>query len=413
MWLGTPAGLNRFDRQTETFQSFPMPLLNAIYEDGQGNFWLGTAQGLILFDRATGQQQPPLQNDPQDPTSLSGNFVSRILEDAQGNLWIGTSNGGLNLMDRETQRFRRFVKDPTDPTTLSSNVILDIYQAHDDTLWIGTTGGLNKYVPASRTFIAYREKDGLPNDYVYGILEDADGFLWMSTNKGLARFDPKTLEFKNYDRSDGLQGSEFNQWSYFKNEEGVMFFGGINGINAFTPALVQDNPFVPPVVLTDFRIYGQPVPAGPDSPLQQPLERTTAIQLKPTDDFFEFAYSALHFSSPGQIQYAYKMEGLDKDWNEVGNRRFASYTNVPPGDYTFRVKATNSDGVWNEQGAALGIIIPPPFWQTTWFRLLVAACADRRDLRVFLAAHPLGGATAAKAGGAGRAANPRAARDHG
>jgi ligand-binding sensor domain-containing protein len=129
LWLGTPAGLNRFDRQTETFQFFATPSLNAIFEDSQGNFWLGTAQGLILFDRASGTQQRPIQNDPQDPTSLSGNFVSKIFEDAQGNLWIGTLNGGLNLMDRATGRFRRFVKDPSDPTTLSSNVVLDIYQA--------------------------------------------------------------------------------------------------------------------------------------------------------------------------------------------------------------------------------------------------------------------------------------------
>jgi signal transduction histidine kinase/CheY-like chemotaxis protein len=152
-----------------------------------------------------------------------------------------------------------------------------------------------------------------------------------------------------------------------------MFFGGINGLNAFHPDLMQDNPFLPPVVITGFDIYGQPVAAGPDGPLTQPIETTQAIQLPYTDDFFEFAYAALHFSAPEQIQYAYTMEGLDRGWNLVGNRRFASYTNVPPGDYTFRVRATNSDGVWNEQGTALRIVIPPPFWQTTWFRLLVAA----------------------------------------
>jgi signal transduction histidine kinase/ligand-binding sensor domain-containing protein/CheY-like chemotaxis protein len=372
LWLGTPAGLNRFDRQTETFQFFATPSLNAIFEDSQGNFWLGTAQGLILFDRASGTQQRPIQNDPQDPTSLSGNFVSKIFEDAQGNLWIGTLNGGLNLMDRATGRFRRFVKDPSDPTTLSSNVVLDIYQGRDGTLWIGTTGGLNKYVPGSRTFIAYRERNGLPNDFVYGILEDGRGGLWVSTNKGLARFDPQTLAFKTYDRADGLQGSEFNQWAFFQNAEGVMFFGGINGLNAFHPDLIQDNPFLPPVVITGFDIYGQPASARPDGPLPGPVETSQAVELPYTDDFFEFAYAALHFSAPEQIQYAYTMEGLDRGWNLVGNRRFASYTNVPPGDYTFRVRATNSDGVWNEHGTALHIVIPPPFWQTTWFRVLIA-----------------------------------------
>lgn len=373
LWLGTPTGLNRFDRRSETFQVYPMPSINAIFEDRSGSFWLGSAQGLILFDRVTGTQQQVFRNDPQNPTSLSGNFVSRIVEDSQGNLWIGTLNGGLNLLDRASGSFRRFTKDPGDPTTLSSNVILDVFEDRNGTLWIGTTGGLNKYVPASRTFISYREKSGLPNDYVYGILEDDAGFLWLSTNKGLSRFDPERLAFKNYDRSDGLQGSEFNQWAYFENTEGVMFFGGVNGVNAFYPPAVQDNPFVPPVVLTGFAIYGQPVPVGPDSPLPQPVEWTTAVALKPADDFFDFTYSALHFASPSQVQYAYKMEGLDKDWNIVGNRRFASYTNVPPGQYTFRVKATNSDGVWNEQGAALRIVLPPPFWQTVWFRFLAVA----------------------------------------
>lgn len=375
LWVGTPFGLHRFDRQTETFAFFPTPMLNAIYEDRHGNFWLGTAQGLILFDRATGTAQPLIQNDPQDPTSLSANFVSVIYEDAQDNLWIGTLNGGLNLMDRASARFERFVKDPDDPSTLSNNAVLCLHQAADGTLWIGTVGGLNRYNPSNRTFTAYRQRDGLPNDFIYGILEDEQGGLWLSTNKGLARFDPQTLVVKTYDSSDGLQGSEFDQWAYFQNEEGVMFFGGINGLNAFHPALIQDNPFIPPVVLTGFRLFNQTVPVGPEYPLHQPVEVTQAIQLAHTDDFFEFTYSALHFSSPEEVEYAYQMEGLDTSWNEVGNRRFATYTNVPPGDYTFRVKGTNSDGVWNEHGASLRIVIPPPIWQTLWFRLLVAGIA--------------------------------------
>ncbi len=373
LWLGGPAGLSHFDRQTETFTLFPMPVVNAIYEDGRGNFWVGTAQGLILFDRTTENAGPLIQNNPQDPTSLSANFVSVIYEDAQENLWIGTLNGGLNRLDRATGRFERFVKESRDPSTLSSNVVLSIHQAADGVLWIGTVGGLNRFVPESGSFVAYRERDGLPNDFVYGILEDDAGGLWLSTNKGLARFDPRNLAVKTYDRADGLQGSEFNQWAYFENREGVMFFGGINGLNVFHPGLVQDNPFIPPVALTGFRLFNRPVTPGLGSPLQQPIEATQGLQLSYTDDFFEFTYAALHFSAPDEIQYAYRLEGFDKDWNLVGNRRFAIYTNVPPGNYVFRAKATNSDGVWNEQGAALAIAIPPPFWQMTWFRLLAAA----------------------------------------
>jgi len=310
------------------------------------------------------------QNDPQDATSLSDDSVSTIFEDRDGNLWVGTLNGGLNRFERDAERFTRFVRDPDDVQTLSSNTVLDIYHARDGALWVGTAGGLNRFDARAGTFVAYREKDGLPNNFVYGILEDGQGYLWLSTNKGLSRFDPRTETFKNYDASDGLQGDEFNQWSRYQNDEGVMFFGGLSGLNVFHPDLVQDNPFVPPVVLTDFEIYHRPVTVGPDSPLRQPIEVTREIELAYTDGFFELTYAALHFSSPEEIEYAYVMENLDPDWSYVGNRRFATYTNVPPGEYVFRVKAANPDGVWNESGTALSISVAPPIWDTWWFRLL-------------------------------------------
>lgn len=373
LWFGTPSGLSRFDRESGDFINYRMSVVNAIYEDSKGNFWLGTAENLILFDRTAGTPRLQMRNDPADPASLSGNFVACIFEDNQGKLWIGTLTGGLNLMESLSGRFTRFTADPNDPTTLTSNTVLDIHQTQDGALWIATTGGLNRFDPAARTFSAYREKQGLPNDFVYGILEDDAGRLWLSTNRGLARFDPRTQTFKNFDRSDGLQGNEFNQWAFFENPEGVMFFGGVNGISIFHPDLVQDNPYLPPVVITGFDIYGQPVAVAPAGPLPGPVETTHAVQLSYRDDFFELTFAALDFSTSGQIEYAFMLEGLDRGWNRAGSRRFANYTNVPPGRYTFRVKASNSDGVWNEQDATLQIVIPPPFWGTTWFRLLVAA----------------------------------------
>ncbi len=371
LWLGTPTGLNRFNPETETFERYALPLIGVIYEDSQGRFWLGSPLGLIAFDRQTGSTQF-YQHDPQDPTSLSSDNVSTIFEDRDGNLWMGSLNGGLSRLGRDSDRFTRFARDPEDPQSLSGNTVIDIYQARDGTLWVGTASGLNRFDPRAGTFVAYREKDGLPNNVIYGILEDRHGYLWLSTNKGLSRFDPRTVTFKNYDATDGLQGDEFNQWSRLQNAEGVMFFGGLNGLNVFHPDLVQDNPFVPPVVITGFEIYHRPVAVGPDSPLRQPIEASQEIELSYTDGFFELTYAALHFSSPSEIEYAYMMENLDPDWSYVDNRRFANYTNVPPGEYLFRVKATNSDGVWNEVGATLRIAIPPPFWQTTWFRLLLA-----------------------------------------
>ncbi len=372
LWLGTPAGLERFDPATESFWHYDLPMILAIFEDSEGRFWLGSVAGLMDFDRETGATRV-LAHDPGDPTSLSSDGVSLILEDRQGRLWVGTMNGGLNLYDRDTERFTRYVRDPQNPSGLSSNTILDMLEAEDGTLWIGTAGGLNRFDPVAQTFTALREGDGLPNDTVYGILEDAEGDLWLSTNKGLSHFDPRRLSFKNYDRSDGLQGNEFNQWARFENRQGVMFFGGVQGLNAFHPDLIRDNPFVPPVVITGFEIYGRPVPVGPDSPLPRPVEALDTIELAYTDSYFQFSYAALHFSEPDEISYAYILEGLDREWTAAGNRHMANYTNVPPGDYVFRVKGTNSDGVWNEEGAALVIDIPPPFWQTAWFRILAAA----------------------------------------
>jgi signal transduction histidine kinase/ligand-binding sensor domain-containing protein/CheY-like chemotaxis protein len=369
-WLGTGVGLFRFDRETETFRRYATPVVGSIYEDRRGNFWVGTAISLILLDRETGARQT-FESDPADPATLSANGVSVMFEDDAGRFWLGTLSGGLNQLDRDTGLFTRYLHDPGDPTSLSSNTVLDIYQARDGTLWVGTTRGLNRFDPDAGTFVAYREKDGLPNDFVYGILNDDAGGLWLSTNLGLARFDPRTLAVKSYDRADGLQGSEFNQHAFFKGGDGVMYFGGLDGLNAFHPGLLRDNPFVPPVVLTGFQLYHRPVEIGPDSPLQQPVEVTDEIELGYRDGAFELHYAALHFSSPGEIEYAYRLDDLDPDWVYAGNRRFASYASVPPGDYVFRVRGTNSDGVWNEEGAALRIVIPPPFWQTLWFRAIV------------------------------------------
>ena len=372
LWLGTTLGLERFDEVTETFEHYAFPAVLAIFEDRQGGFWLGSGAGLIAFDRRTGASRFH-NHDPQNLYTLSSDTVCMIFEDRQGRLWIGTTNGGLNRFDQATQRFTRYQRDAQNPSSISSNIILDMMQAQDGTLWIGTAGGLNRFDLEHGAFTAFREADGLPNDYVYGILEDDQGVLWLSTNKGLSRFDPHTLSFRNYDRSDGLQSNEFNQFSRFKNRQGVMFLGGVHGLNVFHPNLVQDNPFVPPIVITGFEIYGRAVPVGPGSPLERPIETLSSIELPYTDRYFQFSFAALHFSSPEEVRYAYILEGLDREWTDAGNQHQANYTNVPPGDYVFRVKGTNSDGVWNEEGVALRIAIPPPFWQTTWFRVLLAA----------------------------------------
>ncbi|MFX1411358.1 MAG: two-component regulator propeller domain-containing protein [Promethearchaeota archaeon] len=382
LWVGTlGGGLNKFDRGTERFTRYqnvpadPHSLSGnnvlSIYQDREGVLWLGTNGGLNRFDRET-ERFTSYQNVPTDTHSLSNNVVAAIHQDREGVLWVGTSGGGLNRFDRETEQFISYQNIPGDAHSLSNNNVLSIYQDREGVLWLGTFGGgLNKFDRATETFTHYREKDGLPNDKIYGILEDDQGNLWLSTNGGLSRFDPRTETFRNYDVRDGLQSNEFNMGAYHKSSSGEMFFGGINGFNVFYPDNVKDNPYIPYIVITDFKLFNESVGVGDDSPLEKSIEETDVIELSYEEDFFSFEFAALHYTDPEENQYAYMMEGLDKGWNHVGTRRFAGYTSVPPGEYTFRVKGSNSDGVWNEEGAAIRIVIPPPFWETWWFRVLV------------------------------------------
>jgi two-component system sensor histidine kinase ChiS len=370
LWVGTGAGLDRFDQATQHFKRYPTSIVLSILEDEQGTLWLGTiGGGLGVFDRET-EQFSFYTNGPHDPSTISDNTIVQVYEDRQQVLWIATFSGGLERFDRVTGGFTHYTHNPEVPQSLSSNAVLSVYEDSKGTLWVATTGGLDRLDRQQGAFTHYRAKDGLPNDLVYGMLEDEQGLLWVSTNGGLSRFDPQNGTFRNYTERDGLQSNEFNMSSYCKSRDGEMFFGGINGLNAFYPDTIQDDLYAPPVAITNFELFNAPVPVGGDSPLQEPIAETEEITLSYRDDFFSFEFAALHYAAPEQNQYAYMMEGLDKDWNYVGNRRFAGYTSVPPGTYTFRVKASNSDGVWNEQGASLRISVVPPFWQTWWFRVL-------------------------------------------
>jgi two-component system sensor histidine kinase ChiS len=382
LWVGLVDGaLDRFDETTGTFVHYPVNSVTALRQDRDGILWIGTgAAGLGRLDpRDTGDpaaaQVLYYRNVPTDSHSLGGNSITTIIEGSAGELWVGTFGGGLNRFDRQTGSVTRYQNDPADPQSLGGNIVVALLEDQGGQLWVGTSVGLDKFDPAAGTFQHYREEDGLANNLIYGILaEDAPpgegGALWLSTNAGLSRFDPRTETFQNYGPSDGVQSIEFNQGAYFKSTTGEMFFGGIDGLNAFYPADVRDNPYVPPIVITDFQLFNETVPVGPDSPLHAPIDETTEIHLTYRDDFFSFEFAALHYSAPELNRYAYIMEGLDKGWNDVGTRRFAGYTSVPPGTYTFRVKGTNSDGVWNEEGTAIKIVISPPFWQTWWFRIL-------------------------------------------
>ena len=240
-----------------------------------------------------------------------------------------------------------------------------LYFLHTDlsgTIWVGSFGGgLFRYNSATDDFENFTESDGLPSNFIKGIISDDRGDLWLSTSKGLSRFNLKARSFRNYDPSDGLQAYEFRTASCFKGRSGKLYFGGVNGFNAFFPESVQDNPIVPPVLLTSFKIFDKPFDAGASlSPLSE-------IKLSYRQDFFSFEFVALNFTSPEKNRYAYKLEGFDKDWIASGTRRYANYTHLDGGEYIFRVKASNNDGVWNEEGTSIRLVISPPFWKTWWF----------------------------------------------
>ncbi len=370
LWVGTNGGgLNRFDRETSTFthyrhdpndsSSISDDRVMSLYEDRRGNLWVGTRTGgLNLLDRDTGRftRFVPIADEP---ANLGGSFVRVIKEDADDNLWIGTYSG-ISVMDPNTREFKIYQNDPKNPFSLSDDRVLSIHQTPDKTIWVGTLlGGLNRFDPATGTFQHFTQKNGLPGDSIFGILADRNGYLWLSTNRGLSRFDPASEAFRNYDRKDGLQSFEFNAGAYFANNRGRMYFGGIQGFNTFDPSDVIDNPLPPQVIITALKKFNQIE--------RKDITGNEKLSLTYQDTFISFEFAALDFSAPEKNQYAYKLEGFDKDWVYAGNRRYASYTNLRGGKYVFRVIGSNQDGVWNEQGASVEISVVPPMWESGWF----------------------------------------------
>jgi ligand-binding sensor domain-containing protein/signal transduction histidine kinase len=389
LWIGTNDGLDKFDTREERFTHYrydprnPYSLssnsVSVIYEDGVGILWIGTANGLNKLDRRKGIFTRYIR-DPENPKSLGNNRVLSLEEDRWGTLWIGTRNG-VYRFDRQTEAFTAYLHDPTHPNSLSHDMIDAIYCDQAGHLWLGTFGGgLNRLIPSAPlsaintdeekkvAFSCFTEKDGLSNNVVYGILGDAKGHLWLSTNRGLSRFDPVTQTFKNYDPTDGLQSYEFNAGAYHMSSRGEMFFGGINGFNSFFPDSLKDNAHVPAVILTAFKKFDKAVEFDRD------IADLEEIELSADDDFFAFEFVALDYTNPQNHRYAYMLAGFDRDWIYCGARRYASYTNLNPGKYVFRVKGSNNDGVWNETGVAVAVVIRPPFWQTWWFSFLSIGC---------------------------------------
>jgi len=360
----------------------------AILHDHTGSLWVGTYNGgLYRLDKngAGDYQLSHFRHTNSKKNSLANNIIRSLLQDAQGNLWIGTANGlsmiATEELDAPEPRFISYSNSERQVSGLSHNYILSIYESKNGDLWIGTFGGgLNKLIKSANGnihFKVYREKEGLPNNVIKSMLEDEEGKLWIATNKGLSHFDPRKETFKNYDVSDGLQSNEFSELASFKRDNGQMLFGGVNGFNAFYPDSITDNPYLPQVAITDFRIFNQSIKPGDEingrKILDKTISKSSELQLKHAENNISFEFSALHFAAPTKNQFAYKLEGFDKDWTYTNSsRRFASYTNLKHGEYVLKVKAANNDGVWNITPLTLKISIAPPFWLSWWAYIIYA-----------------------------------------
>ena len=407
IWIGTDGGgLNVWNPADNHFTAWRNDPYNArslssdavldIMEDHLGNMWISTWEGgLDLFHNGTFTRYV---HDPANPHSISSNCVQKTFEDRKGRLWVATYFGGLNLLDPVKGTFTRVTQG------MSGNNVVSIDGDRNGDIWIGTDdGGLNRcdihtgrfthyfshgekspdlrviftdhkgrlwigqaglylYIPAQDTFVCYTQTAGLDREFIKGMTEDAQGNFWISTGTGLIRFNPDTRSFNRYNKGDGLQGSEFEAGAYLQTRSGEMLFGGTAGFNAFNPADIQKNPYVPPVYITGFQVFNQKTDVG---------DMSDRISLSYKQSTFSFTFSALNYTVPENNQYAYKLEGFENDWHYSGGEHKANYTNLDPGTYTFQVKAANNDGVWNEQGASIQIVIAPPFWKTGWFTLLV------------------------------------------
>ena len=383
LWFGTSSGIKHYDRSARRLTEYRSPrgsspvaleptagtcgqsIAERLLVDDDGALWGATWEGLCRFDPSTHR----FMTFKPEADSRGLNYHD-IAQDKNGKLWLG-SEIGLHRFDPLTRRFTIYSHRSGDAHSLSDNRVNSVYFDQAGTLWAGTQDGLDKFDPQTKSFSVYGEQQGMRGNVVSCVLEDGHGSLWMSTNKGISKFDPGTESFKNYTVADGLPGDDLTGWgACFKSSTGEMFFGGFSGATAFFPDRIADDTSLPPVVLTDFKLFGNSVPLGKNSPLTRSIGHTDKITLSHAQNVFAIEFSALSYLNASSIRYRYKLEDLESRWNEVdGDLRVAAYTTLPRGTYTFRVEAATSHGCWGEPGTILRIQILPPWWETFWFRL--------------------------------------------
>ncbi|MBC7914229.1 MAG: helix-turn-helix domain-containing protein [Pyrinomonadaceae bacterium] len=383
IWIGTKKGLDKFNPSSKTFihygKALPSTAVYTIMEDRKNNLWIGTWRGMCKYDRT---QDRFINYDTS--TSRQNRNVRVLLEDKANNLWMGSEGGGITVFKRNNygkineslSPITTFLSSVNNPNTLSDNRIYTLYEDKSGMVWIGTGNGLNRYNPRTKKFRQFSIKEGLPDAMIAGVVEGSNNCLWISHKRGLSKMNKKTFAIQNYTLRDGLQSNEFSEDTFFQNKiTKELFFGGNDGFNTFYPDSIKEETYSPQIAFTDLQVLNQPVKINQKINgrviLSKSLNLSKEITLSHEDKSFAIEFAALHYTNPQGNKYAYMLEGFDKDWIYTdASLRIASYSNLPSKNYVFKVKASNSDGIWNPVPATLSIIVNPPFWATSWAYIL-------------------------------------------
>jgi signal transduction histidine kinase/streptogramin lyase len=366
LWVGSNEGIFRYNRIIKKFIKFDIPKVKGyqpkvmrFLEDKNHIIWAGTADYLLKIDGRTLKTY----EKTTDNSMLS---VMALEDDDKGNLWLGTANG-LVKFNTKTETFKTYRNDAKNPKSLINDLVLCVLHDENKQIWVGSAKGLSKLVVENgkENFIHYTEKNGLPNNFIYGALPDAKGRIWMSTNNGISCFDPQKNTFKNYSSDDGLANREFNSGAYFKTTDGELFFGGLSVLVSFNPLQMADNQHLPKTATVSFSKFEQ------FQNIDSLLQMQQKVKLNYDENFFTFQFSPLDFTNPEKNQIAYQLENFDNDWVYCGTRRYINFANLRAGDYVLKVKSSNNQGLWNDSNIlSIPISIKPPFWQTWWFFML-------------------------------------------
>ncbi len=366
LWVGTfKGGLSLYNRNNKFTHFLEGHSIYSIVEMPSKKLYLGCMKGLFVMDLKTREISDEVFASTSGIQKL-GAFVISLFIDSRNRLWIGTMNSGLYLFDADRSTVKHFQSSRNDSTSINGDYVISFCEDLERRIWIGTSNGLNRFNDSTQTFSHMSQQIGLEDYMINGLLQDDEDGLWISSNKGLYCYHQTSGELSHYDYLDGLQSNEFNRGACYKNKAGELFFGGVFGFNVFNPEEIRTNPDPPPVIISDLKLFNKSVvPGERNSPLEKHITETKSIELSHKQSSFSFDFVALNYLNPEKNNYAYMLEGYDDQWNEAGRSRTASYMNLKPGNYTFRVKASNNDNVWNESGSSISIKVKGPFWSTS------------------------------------------------